>query len=737
MIGQSLKLFLVITCGLLIFETRLQAQERPLNLVLYTGQVVFLDHDQNRIPAVSGQTIHTSKYPYLELGANSAAFLQKGDLLFQFRSPGRFPLQDLDKQSSFSFQNAILFLNRLVKPRRFVKQARVRGDLQHADQTDDLFFDTLWEQMIEESDSEPSLFDAETYLAMAAWYRQNQQPARVAYILERLNTATRQENEFYRQLRNQSLRGITLAEINQEVTESRKRMASRSVTLRYKAMLIGIDRYDNGYWQRLENPVRDITRLGNILKRDYGLRDTDLILLKNPTFDEIVAGFQLLKQTVGPETSLLIYYAGHGYYPPEEEEGYWIPRDAGEPESLRLFLSTSTVLSKIRAIKSRHTLLIADSCFSGSLIRTSRSAAVPSRYFNELSRKKSRQIITSGGLEPVSDRGSEGHSIFAGQLIALLSKKQNEPLSASELALGLRKSVKNARYPQTPEYGRLHIADDEAGEFFFVRQDLQFVAKTVEPSADENKNQEPELRKPDPAEEDDMFVFKVRLPISEPYQLKGKNAWGHIGYLFHQATLEYNQSFQNPVTAQPDSVKIITKIEGFALRGAYRQTAGKAGYGVQFSLGQFRQLNHCADDNEFDTYNDIPSCAIENTGVQDRDLEQNLSLSGQLAQLGVFGEYTPLAWRFFSMQIGGQLQYQLYRLNNFLGEDQVTSDTLSVCADFGISFRSGSWSARIFGDFCLPPIITGGSLYTIDNASGSDARLVGYMDMGTSAGYLF
>ena len=58
------------------------------------------------------------------------------------------------------------------------------------------------------------------------------------------------------------------------------------------------------------------------------------------------------------DTSLLIYYAGHGFYPVDEEEGYWIPKDAGSPETQKSFISSSSILGKVKALKTKHTLLI-------------------------------------------------------------------------------------------------------------------------------------------------------------------------------------------------------------------------------------------------------------------------------------------------------------------------------------------------------------------------------------------
>ena len=736
---KTISLILLFCCVGSICVGRIDAQEADLNIVLVMGQVHLLEKNGDRLPVVGGRAIDSEKFSSIEIGKKSFIYLQKGNHLYQLQTAGIIPLSSLNQHTSFSYQKAIQFLKELVRPRRFVKQMRVRGDPVSPATTDDAYFELLWQQIIGERSDGNSKFPPDTFLAAAAWYEQNGNRARVAYILERLDTVTRQQNEFYRRLRLESFRGTTLTAINQEVSNTKNRLASNVTPLHYKALLIGIDKYTNPYWQDLENPVRDVRRLHTILLNDYGLAPEDILVLENPAFDDIIAAFQSLKQSVDPDTSLFIYYAGHGYYPTDEKEGYWIPGDAGEPDSLRLFLSTSTVLSKLNAIKSRHTLLIADSCFSGSLIRKTRSAVVNSRYYKELSQKKSRQIITSGGLEPVSDKGGEGHSLFAQQLINILSEKQREPLSASELALKLRKSVKNADYPQTPEYGRLHIADDEAGEFFFVRNDLQLESVPSDYSEEKKAIDETvvDADQPSRSVENDFFELKIKLPKSDPFQSTGNIASWQGGFIFHRANIGYKMPFQNTDTQQPDSVNVISSLDGFGLRGELRKSIDRAGYGAQITLGRFHQMNSCTDSNSFDFYQGIPSCtdesAVGSVGSQNRERD----LSGQFFQLGAFADYSFYTKRFFSAQVGLELQYQVSLINDFLDSGTAQSNSLSVCGAIGMSSRYNPWSARFFMNLCALPVFTSGSLYDIDNSAGSDAELSYYGNFGVSFVYEF
>lgn len=462
---------LMVLFSVLFIASGASAQETVINLVLFKGKVELVDTNGTAHTATIGQIFNTNQFPKVRLILGASLYLKQGKRLVELNRPGEFLIADLFAKNSSPVKNAIAFLKSLSQPRVYTKSALVRGKKGQQDTSDEAYFELLWERIVLEPTGQPSDLSPEDLLACAAWYSQNNKPTRVAYILERLSNLKAGNNEFYQQMRMESLRGIRLADINREVESTRQKISTDSSTLRYKALLIGINEYNHPAWQSLKNPISDIQSIRRLLIAVYNFNDSDIVLLENASYDQIIEAFNNLKGFVGEDTSLLVYYAGHGYYPPDEGEGYWIPRDAGEPESLRLFLPTTTVLGKIKSIKTKHTLLIADSCFSGSLIRKTRGVESNSRFYRDLSQKKSRQIITSGGLEPVDDQGAGKHSIFAGKLIDILSADRQEPLSASELAFQLRKEVKNAWSNQTPEYGRLQIADDERGEFFFVQLD--------------------------------------------------------------------------------------------------------------------------------------------------------------------------------------------------------------------------------------------------------------------------
>ncbi len=482
MIKKALQIQILLFCLLAAGHQTLSADDSPIILVLFKGEVLLTDHQGNSKEAKVGQLIYPVQTPAIRIGRASSLYLKKADRLVEVNTPGTYQIAELLGQRKIETTDALSFLKQLVQPRSYVSGITARGDGVSGAQNSERFFEAMWERIVFEADEGSSSLLPEDYLSCAAWFHQKNKPARVAYILERLNSLQSADNDFYRQMRMESLRGIRLVEINNELQQTRDRVTAASTTLHYKALLIGINSYRNPAWQNLKNPISDVRAIKSVLINHYHFAENDITILEDASYDEIISSFNQLKQVAEQNSSLFVYYAGHGYYPQDEGEGYWIPRDAGEPESLRLFLPTSIILGKIKSIKTRHTLLIADSCFSGSLIRKSRGAETNSRFYLDLSRKKSRQIITSGGLEPVDDQGTGNHSIFAGQLIKILSRDRQEPLSASELAFALRKEVKDDWGVQTPEYGRLQVMDDENGEFFFVRRESSPQPRRVQPA---------------------------------------------------------------------------------------------------------------------------------------------------------------------------------------------------------------------------------------------------------------
>ena len=109
---------------------------------------------------------------------------------------------------------------------------------------------------------------------------------------------------------------------------------------------------------------------------------------------------------------MLIYYAGHGYSLEKHGAGYWIPADAPVDDPTR-WLSNADISRLLAGYQPRQTALISDSCYSGAFAREALAGLGPQVDAQDVLGKRSVVVLSSGGDEPVTDEGKEGHSIFA------------------------------------------------------------------------------------------------------------------------------------------------------------------------------------------------------------------------------------------------------------------------------------------------------------------------------------
>jgi hypothetical protein len=245
----------------------------------------------------------------------------------------------------------------------------------------------------------------------------------------------------------------------------------------YRALIIGNDAYSDGsgLWKPLKTAVAGARALGSLLTERYGFADVEL--LENATRREILIALQDLARRVMANDSVIMYYAGHGFINLETEKGYWVPVDAKDTDHTT-FLRNSTIRDELSTIASRakHTLLISDSCFSGTLLRSGTrgisTQGATEAYYRKVANKKSIQILTAGGVEYVDDDYQRsGHSPFTYFLLNELTHNERPLLTASELSTHVEKAVAN-NVDQVPESGVFQGAGDELGEFIFINIDV-------------------------------------------------------------------------------------------------------------------------------------------------------------------------------------------------------------------------------------------------------------------------
>lgn len=232
----------------------------------------------------------------------------------------------------------------------------------------------------------------------------------------------------------------------------------------YYALLIGNSDYDLDELD-LDKPAQDVDELANILKSQYQFDADKVIKLLNSDRNSTFQALYELRQKLTPEDNLLIFYAGHGYWDDQIGQGYWWPTDATK-NSPSNWLSNSDLREQIRGIKTAHTLLISDACFSGGIFKTRGAGDIrkADRDIQLLYRMPSRRAITSGTLSTVPDK-----SVFFKYLTKYLSENEKKFVSSSELFSAIRTSVLNNSLT-VPQDGVILNTGDEGGDFIFIKQ---------------------------------------------------------------------------------------------------------------------------------------------------------------------------------------------------------------------------------------------------------------------------
>lgn len=238
----------------------------------------------------------------------------------------------------------------------------------------------------------------------------------------------------------------------------------------YYALIIGIDNYQ-GIWKPLKNAVNDAKAIENSLKSQYKFDLFKTLYNEEATRVNIIKEFEWLVANVKPEDNVLIYYSGHGEYNKDLNKGFWVPFDAKEASTSH-YISNSDIQTFLGGIRSKHTLLISDACFSGDIFR-GQTLEIPfeesERYYRNVHNKVSRKAITSGGVEPVMDGGREGHSVFAYYLLKAFDFNNYAYFDASQLYENIKIPVTN-NSSQSPEFHPIKDTGDEGGQFIFFKK---------------------------------------------------------------------------------------------------------------------------------------------------------------------------------------------------------------------------------------------------------------------------
>ncbi|MGI9326156.1 MAG: caspase family protein [Pseudomonadales bacterium] len=243
------------------------------------------------------------------------------------------------------------------------------------------------------------------------------------------------------------------------------------------ALVIGNDEYR--HLKNLTTAVNGARAIDDILRTQYGF-ETRLLL--NATRRQIMVAFSELQQELEDDDQVLIYYAGHGERSGDDDAiTYWLPVDAEENQMSYEAdgIKSTWITNEMRAMKAKHVMIVADSCYAGAMVRPVR-VSVPSRSIDErrlkwMVKRRSRTVLTSGGNRPVLDESPDGtHSVFTQALVSVLSENPGviygEALHAALVQL-VRYNAEQLDFNQVPLFSE--VADANHGNGQFVMKNIK------------------------------------------------------------------------------------------------------------------------------------------------------------------------------------------------------------------------------------------------------------------------
>ena len=271
----------------------------------------------------------------------------------------------------------------------------------------------------------------------------------------------------------------------------------------YRALLIAAQDYgERSGFPDLESPLIDTQRIGETLERQYGF---EVVRVPNATRRDILESLDQLESELDEDDVLIVYYAGHGVVRTDQGRGFWIPEDATTHSSVE-WVSTNEIASRVKALPVRHALVIADSCFSGEILRGNQDqpdtqAELALREARALVARRSRWVLTSGGNEPVLDRGAPaGMSVFAYALQSALTTTPDRYVTPDRLFSDVRRLV-TQNSEQVPQQGRLKGSLHEGQAVLLNRNScdgvLAFMAEQRDADAEQDWQAHVQRLKPD------------------------------------------------------------------------------------------------------------------------------------------------------------------------------------------------------------------------------------------------
>ena len=249
----------------------------------------------------------------------------------------------------------------------------------------------------------------------------------------------------------------------QGISEKRKFVYSpASRKSNYYALMIAVEQYDdpainplNDPGNKNNGPVAELKALKKTLTGKYYFPEANVKFLVNPDKTEIINNL-LFFNSLKPTDHFLLVYSGHG--DTLGKSGFWLPRDAVKKQR-KNYLSIGELSDYLQNINTKHTLVVADACFSGILLQQGNKTTNETEC-NIANENSGFTALTSGALTPVPNS-----NLFMNTLTRLLDEA-NGCMTSEKLYFLIKQNMLNKSNYQNPQYGMLRLDMMQFGGHF-------------------------------------------------------------------------------------------------------------------------------------------------------------------------------------------------------------------------------------------------------------------------------
>jgi len=268
------------------------------------------------------------------------------------------------------------------------------------------------------------------------------------------------------------------------------------------ALLVGVAKYpqtsESFDIPPLKSPTKDVEALANFLrdpnKGGFSPENVKVLTDENAKQRDILIALNEIAQKAAPEDMVLVYFSGHGYKPPDENETtYLIPYDVDMRDLDATAINFNRLSDRITKMEARKVVVILDACHSGGVkpkgARSVGTTGLVRRYLEAFEKSEGRALLLSSDESEVSweeDAGGVFTSFLLRGLNGEADVNRDGLVTFTEAALYVEKAVPDytrERFPKVQKPVRRY-------EFGPIRGDIPLA---VTPAFEERTKAEREL----------------------------------------------------------------------------------------------------------------------------------------------------------------------------------------------------------------------------------------------------